>query len=461
MWVLVLLSASLVACKDDDEDVPLLGGTAPTAGQAGAGGARAGSGGVSGAGQSGSAGQGGAGGAGQGGAGGAGQAGAGQGGASGAAGGAGAAGSSVQPPEPAQVLFPTPRALYEKAIVSSCASGQGQCHNGWAAPDLSSFEAMQALWGSPCQTGAGNPAIVSNECEPPGDRVRFADGVERTILALIVPEGEPAVPSRVVMYLDGDPGQGDLTLVQTDGSVRPLPGVSLSALDGGGSMLDLSGLPGAQANLWDVREWPRPPGAVQEADPNGDGFPGAALAWRQVVGGDPERSYFYQRLVTTRLGTQMPLIQGSWSAEATRAVYCMIRGREQAPGGEAADQPIAYADCPADLAVTSGFEAVASISKNKCAIPGCHTAEDQAAGLDLTPTKEQFAKLIGALSTQKLDAPLITPGNRPKSYFYCKVDPSCTEREPGTDLMPRNLGELSKTELQRLADWIDLGAKLE
>jgi hypothetical protein len=148
-------------------------------------------------------------------------------------------------------------------------------------------------------------------------------------------------------------------------------GASLSALDESAWLLDLSGLPGAFADAWDVRDWPRPPGAVLEADPNGDGILGASLGWRQVLPGDPARSYLYQRLLGDELGTQMPPIPTpAWPPEATRAAFCWVRGLE-APGATAPDAPIDFAGCPGapELAVQGCHERHDPAPRARC-IPG-------------------------------------------------------------------------------------------
>ncbi|MCU0653776.1 MAG: hypothetical protein MUF64_00290 [Polyangiaceae bacterium] len=435
-WFCAVVALGLVGCADDETDVPRLGGSAGQGTSAGSGGM----------GPGGAGGQGGSSGS----AGGGGDA-AGSGGASGAAGSGGG--------EPAQLLFPTPRALFDKAIGPACAAGP--CHGaGQARPDLSSFEALAAQIGAPCQTGAGHPEIVSNECEPPGDRLLFEDGTERVILAAVVPPAEPEVPSKVAVFLDGEPGKGALSVRLSDGSVRSLLGAELTPFQGGAWLLDLAGLPGAFADAWDVRDWPRPPGAVLEADPNGDGVLGAALGWRQVLPGDPARSYLYQRLLSDKLGTRMPLVaSAAWPPEAVRATFCWIRGLDPAAPLDP-DAPIDFASCEPDLDITQGFEAVAGISRNKCAIPACHDSTTQSVGLDLS-SASGFAKLLTQTSKQAPGAPLLTPKDPAASYFFCKIDPDCNDRAPGTALMPKGLGQLSAKEIERVRQWIEQGAPLE
>jgi hypothetical protein len=349
--------------------------------------------------------------------------------------------------------------LFEKAIRPSCSLNQGQCHNSWALPELTDPSALFAQVGALCQTRVGNPAVIVDECEPPGDRLVFEDGTERTLLAVLVPDGSPPIPRLVLAFLDGPAGQGKPGLLrQSGGPAEPLSLVATpDPTDASVLHLDLSSAADSDADAWDLRDWPRPAGGIEVADPNGNGVIGSALGWRQMVAGDPEKSFFYRRLLDSKLGAKMPLVQGIWGAPETRAVYCFIRGSTVA-GGTSLDEPIDYADCPEDLVTTVGFPAVASIMKNKCSISGCHGSDTLAADLDLTPTQSQFSKLLGAASGQRPDLALITPGDPSKSYLYCKVDPACADRAPGTDLMPRGQEELSELERSRIADWITAGA---
>jgi hypothetical protein len=361
--------------------------------------------------------------------------------------------------DPLTKIYPTPRVLFDQAISPSCSLNAGQCHNGWALPDLTDASALFAQVGALCQTHASNPAVIVDECEPPGDRLRFEDGTEQTLLAVLVPQGAPPIPRSVLAFLGGPAGQGKPSLLrQSGGTAEPLALVATTdPKDPSVLHLDLTGLPDSDADAWDLRDWPRPAGGIQVADPNGNGVVGGSLGWKEMVPGAPEKSFFYERLLDNKRGARMPLVQGNWGAPETRAVYCFVRG-VKGPDAAQLDEPIDYAGCPEDLVTTVGFPAVASIMKNKCSIPGCHGSDTVAADLDLTPTVSQFSKLLGAASSQRPDLPLITPGDPAKSYLYCKIDPDCADRAPGTKLMPRGQDPLGDLERSRIADWITAGA---
>jgi hypothetical protein len=396
----------------------------------------------------------------------------GPGGAPGGNGGNGQAGAGGQAaPEPAQLLYPTMRVLMQNAIVPSCSLNQGQCHAGWAAPDLGTFDQLIASFGAPCQQRVGNPAVIVDACERPGDRLAFADGTERGILYVEVPPGSPAAPAKVEVYLDGPPGEGPaqaltrLLLDETSAAWKhPLDAPSSPGHVPTSVWLDLSALPEADAAAWDLRAWPRPEGGVIVGDPNANGVAGASLGWRQLIAGDPDRSYLYQRLLSDDLGARMPLVQGTWGPEATRALYCFLRETTDAPGPGPGllDAPIAYASCPQDPGATHGFAAVASVMSNRCALAGCHDAQAHAGSLDLTPTSNTFAAgVVAAPSQQAPGRLLVKPGSPADSYLFCKVDPSCPDRAEDTELMPRSQTPLDALELDRLRAWIEDGAPLE
>ncbi|WP_437968108.1 hypothetical protein WMF04_01880 [Sorangium sp. So ce260] len=374
---------------------------------------------------------------------------------------------------PVAARFPTPRALYEGAVAGSCAGAEGSCHHGWAQPELSSFEAFIATAGAFCQTGVGDPRAVVDGCERPGDRLMFADGVERALLGVVVPEGAPRVPSEVTVALDGP--AGDVSAVArvrapvAEGQAeyrQELRGVVFTPLDPASRLrLDLSRAGEEVARAFDLRRWPRRGADVVVGDANGNGRDAAGAPLRQLVPGRPERSFLYLRLLGDELGARMPLVENGWSREATRALYCFVRGLPEGwqPDTRIADEPIAYAGCPTDPGdigpVVSDYEAVQAIFDQRCASGPCHGGE-RASGLDLRRAAIARGDVIGAPSRQAPDRALIAPGAADESYLVCKIEPGCAERAQGTAMMPVG-GELGAEDRAAIRAWIEAGAKLD
>ncbi|AUX28338.1 MULTISPECIES: hypothetical protein [Sorangium] len=375
--------------------------------------------------------------------------------------------------DPVAARFPTPRALYERAVAPSCAGAEGSCHRGWAQPDLSSFEAFIATAGAFCQTGVGDPRAVVDGCERPGDRLVFADGVERALLRVIVPEGAPRVPSEVTVTLDGPAGDvSAVTRVRAPVAAgqaelrQELRGVVFTPLEPASRLrLDLSRAGEDLARAFDLRRWPRRGADVVVGDANGNGRDAAGAELRQLVPGRPDRSFLYLRLLGDALGARMPLVESGWSEEATRALYCFVRGLPEGwqPDTRVADEPIAYAGCPGDPEdggpAASDIEAVQAIFDQRCASGPCHGAE-RASGLDLRRAALAGGEVIGAPSREVPGRALIAPGAADESYLVCKIEPGCAERAQGTAPMPVG-GELGAEERTAIRAWIEAGAKLD
>jgi hypothetical protein len=170
----------------------------------------------------------------------------------------------------------------------------------------------------------------------------------------------------------------------------------------------------------------------------------------------------YERLLNDDLGTQMPMVTGMWSPLATRALWCFLRSlpANSRPSESDLDRPIAYAGCPLDPDApdpsTVGFPAVVAITENKCATGGCHDAASKQGGLDLS-TKHLIANTVNVSSTQAPTKKLITPASPADSYFFCKIDPTCSDRVG--DAMPRGSSGLSTEEIDRVKKWIESGAQ--
>lgn len=406
----------------------------------------------------------------------AGVSGAGAGGAAGAAGSAGAGGDVDAPLDPAGALYPSMRVLLDRAIAPSCAAPSGCHHEGTKAPlDLSTDAAFLGAFGARCQAQKGNRAAIADECEPQADRLVFADGVDRAILRIDVAASAPTPPMSVKVRLDGPAGSlASVSLARmSDGGDKqlfliPVTGAVAEATDDPAVVtLDVSAL-GEAAAAWDTRVYPRSATDVLEGDPNGNGKAGAALGFRQIVAGQPGKSLFYRSLLGDQYGPKMPMTDTGWGALETRALYCFLRSRPagEVPTPASLTQPIPYASCPPDpdapKVATDGFPFIVGLFSNKCSMSACHGAVPGAANVDLVPTADNLAaSVIGKPSIQKPGSLLIAPGDPKGSYLLCKLDPSCADRAPGTDPMPRNQPALDDDARKKIADWISAGAPLK
>ena len=99
------------------------------------------------------------------------------------------------------------------------------------------------------------------------------------------------------------------------------------------------------------------------------------------------------------------------------------------------------------------FEAwVAPVLQARCA--GCHGGEVPAGALDLSG--DLRAAMVGPRSVQ-VDLPLVTPGDRTRSYLWLKLEGQQALVDGfGTAMPPDAL--LPQEDRDRLGGWIDAGA---
>lgn len=382
--------------------------------------------------------------------------------------------------DPVQIAFPDLRALHAQAVAPTCALNDGVCHSEKAYPDLRRLADLVALVGAPCQLGAPDPALVLDACEVPGDRLVLG-GVDDEILLVRTAPDEPFPPAKVLVDLASppatlDPAGARIRRVDASGTEilsKSLAGATLA--DGGDAAhpntiaIDLTSAsePGL-ADFLDPRAWHGD--RVRMGDANGDGIAHASSSpWAEITPGDPARSFFYRRLVTDQYGARMPIVPRAWSANATRAVWCWIRGlsADATPASIDPSAPIDYADCPLDPDApdpggSGGWPAVRTLVGSRCATSGCHTPQARAGDLDLTPDAATFAaEVLGVASAQAPGALRVAPGQPSASYLLCKVTPDCGARAPGTSLMPLTGAPLGPDEIQTISDWIQAGAPVE
>jgi hypothetical protein len=378
-------------------------------------------------------------------------------------------------PDPTASLYPDIASLHALGVARTCALNEGVCHSQRQYPELGAVSAFASLVGAPCQLGIQDSTQTLPECETRGDSL-FVGGQDYEILQLTIAPGEPFPPRHVDLKVSAIPANLEPTNVRIhrpapaggDSIVKSLDGVALSAgSDSTHVVLDLTAAADPTlAGFLDIRAWHGD--RVRLGDPNNDGMAHtSASPWAEITPGDPARSLFYKRLLSDKYGPQMPLIPRTWSASATRAVWCWIRGLPKDATSATVDvnAPIDYASCPPDPDApdpnaSGGWPSVKLLLSSKCATAPCHSTETHSAGLDLTPDHVQ-KDVINVPSSQAPTVLRVSPGQPAASYLLCKIDPECTARAQGTTLMPQGAMALSDVEIKTVADWISSGAPTE
>ncbi|WP_282419988.1 hypothetical protein [Polyangium sp. 15x6] len=399
----------------------------------------------------------------------------GSGGAGGTGGSGGSGGGAGGSDDPAEAIYPNIASLHALGVAQTCSLNQGVCHSSRQYPELGGVKDMVALVNAPCQITAAEPSLVPDECERPGDKLVIG-GQEREILQVVLDKNAPFPPASVELRLASAPPSLDANgarirrLDDAGAEVLsvPLDGASFAA---GGSptsvIVNLAASPASLKGFLDVRVTDLDRVRVGDANGNGNAHP-SAMPWSLVTPGDPGRSYLYKRLLSDELGPRMPLLQRTWTALSTRAVWCWIRGMkpDAKPGDMSILEPIDYGNCPPDPDApdpnTAGtWGSVRTLMASRCATSKCHDSTDKAGDLDLSPDASTFlANVINAPSVQT-GAQRVVPGQPAASYLLCKVDPHCEGRADMTSLMPLSGAPLTDAEIKSIATWIQAGAKLE
>jgi hypothetical protein len=384
-------------------------------------------------------------------------------------------GGAPAAPDPVALAFPDAATLHRNGVATTCALNEGVCHRSKSYPELGASIDMRGLIAAPCQVGAADLARVPDECEVPGDRLVLG-GVDHEIMLVKVPDLEPSPPKYLQLKLDKKPATLDLAnarIRRFEGEhevfSKPIDGAWISAIDPVAYpewiAITLDGVKDASLpSFLDPRSFRGD--RVRMGDPNQNGIAHASKKpWAEIVPSDPSRSFLYKRLVTDAFGAQMPLIERTWSAAATRAVWCWIRSLPATATKDSVrlDDAIDYASCPIDPDApdpnaVGGFETVRAIFGSRCATSGCHTAEAHAASLDMTPDAGLRKRLVDVPSTQEKGALLVAEGAPTASYLVCKVDPACTTIAAGSAHMPLSGEPLSSSEIQAITAWISSGA---
>ena len=369
--------------------------------------------------------------------------------------------------EEAKREFPTYLDLHQKVIVRTCTPDEGVCHNKKEYPDLHTAQSMLGTIGSACNLDVDEPLDVYNGCEPPGDRLRFAEGNNAQFEAEVgwvelEDDGMGNLVSATIVLRDPIPGamldpaayesisfaratnDGMLTVGQISAAAFWVPGTDVVVIEGA-----LIGP--AERTLLEA--------GLQQGDLNRDGVFGASEdPYRMLVPGDPWKSYLLQRIQGNVPGSPMPLANQPLSSAEIIAIACWVEGATT-PAGAGPHGVIDYDGCqyaadfgepPADSGATfSGH--VQPIFDTRCATAGCHAANQPAAGLSLA-AGEARTSLLRA-STQNPDVDLVTPGNPTNSYLVTKLTGNGAS---GVQMPPA--GTLSDDEIETIRLWISYGA---
>ncbi|UQA60353.1 hypothetical protein [Polyangium aurulentum] len=402
----------------------------------------------------------------------------GEGGAGGAggSGGSGAGNPTGGSTDPAAAVFPDIASLHATGMARTCALNDGVCHSARQYPELGSVKDLVALVNAPCQVASNDPAHVPDECERPGDLLVLGD-TEHEILRVLVDPKAPFPPVSVEVRLAGPAGPLDgvgarirrLGDAGAETLSVPLDGATFApGADASSVIVQLGSAPVELRRFLDVRSSDLD--RVRVGDANGNGTAHAsATPWALVTPGDPSRSYLYKRLINDAHGPKMPLLQRTWSALATRAVWCWIRGlpADATAATVSVSERIDYEDCPSDPDApdpnaTGTWSSVRTLMGSRCATAGCHNEAVKAGALDLSPNSLVFQQsVIGVPSVQQMGALRVVPGQPQASYLLCKVDPECDSRAPMTALMPITGNPLTEAEIKSISEWILNGAPLE
>jgi hypothetical protein len=351
--------------------------------------------------------------------------------------------------------------LFETKVLTTCALNGGVCHNSSTYPDMRDVAAFGLLVNMPC--GANVDGAFPDQCEPHGDRLVAAGGIDVEILRVTW----DASTATAAVEVGGDVASGTLTALEVD---RILPSgqtfVALDAQDAAGAIAT-SGTPrtvtvslagaGAAAQTFFQPVLPLREDRVREADVNHDGVLGASMGWKELVPRDPWRSWVVARLWDTSVNPElMPRQCRAWSDEATRALGCFVEGLRTDKSGAPTNfyDDIDYAHCTFEVAspgrcgsgITPG-----EIFDQQCS--SCHGATDPPEGLDLR-SQSFAASIVGKPSREQPQKLLVDPGHPESSYLMLKVlgDPSITGVQ-----MPKG-GALAPAQIDVLRAWIAGGA---
>jgi hypothetical protein len=351
--------------------------------------------------------------------------------------------------------------LFETRVLTTCALNGGVCHNSSTYPDMRDVSAFELLVNLPCGTNVDT--AFPNVCEPAGDRLTATGGIDVEIVRV----AWDAATATATVDVSADVPSGAVPSFEID---RTLPSgqkfVALSATDAAGAIATSSAprkvsisLGGASpsAQTFFQPTLPLREDRVHEADVNHDGVPGWSMGWKEILPGDPWRSYVVARLWDTSVNAElMPRQCRAWNDEATRALGCFVEGLETDESGAVTNffDDIDYAHCtfqvPAPGRCGSGITPL-EIFDQQCST--CHGATDPPEGLDLR-AQSFAASLVGKPSREQPQKLLVDPGHPESSYLMLKVqgDPSITGVQ-----MPKG-GALAPAQIEALRAWIAAGA---
>jgi hypothetical protein len=381
--------------------------------------------------------------------------------------------------------------LHRNVVIRTCGPTGGVCHNRKEYPDLHTPANFLNAVGAPCNVQSGDYSAVYDGCEQPGDRLKLGDEAE--------------VEIGYVNYIPGPEEEYGDDFVPT----AETPGLHLylqAPLTGGGdrrrtwgaghfirSFVNNGNVDNVAYERFEtqwhyledgkhlfgvVREYQVDrvmrllDVGVEQGDMNRNGVFGARSRepFKLLEPGKPEASYLIGRL-RGQLGdekipgTRMPLANDPLTIPDMLALYCFIENLPTSADGVIDfETPINYETCrwsadPEGLNLlgsgASWLGRVKPLIEANCG--GCHGGSEPQG--DLALLGDGMYETVLGMSKQKVDMPLITPGDPANSYLWLKLNADASITGLGMPVDPlAGVRKLSDGALADIETWIMNGA---
>jgi hypothetical protein len=351
--------------------------------------------------------------------------------------------------------------LFETRILTTCALNGGVCHNSSTYPDMRDVAAFGLLVNLPC--GVNVDGAFPDQCEPRGDRLVADGGIDVEIVRVTY----DTASATASIDVGADVPSGAMNGLEID---RILPSgqkfVALGGDDASSAIVTSNAARSVTVSLASATATaqtffqpvlPLREDHVHEADVNHDGVLGASMGWKEMLPGDPWRSWVVARLWDTSVNPElMPRQCRAWNDEATRALGCFVEGLKTDASGAVTNfyDDIDYTNCTFEIGAPgrcgSGITPL-EIFDQQCS--GCHGGTDPPEGLDLR-AQSFAASIVDKPSREQPNKLLVDPGHPESSYLMLKVlgDASITGVQ-----MPKG-GALAPAQIDALRAWIAAGA---
>jgi hypothetical protein len=251
--------------------------------------------------------------------------------------------ASSLPREPHDVVE-----LFTTRMLPTCSLNNGVCHNANNYPDLRNVATLADLVDLPC--GRDQALELRDACEPPGDHLVAAGGVDVVVFRAVFDE----TAGVATITTASDVASGVLSSVELRRGAD-----SARVFDGSGSgatfdataprtiTVHLAAATPAAQTFFEPK-LPLREDRIWAADVNGNGIAGATSGWREIVPGRPDKSWLVARLWNAELDPElMPRQCRAWDDAATRALGCWIENLKTDERGALMNffDPIDYANC--------------------------------------------------------------------------------------------------------------------